>query len=100
MGTGGRTGTPPEGLLYGSEYTREMLNEAIQNENNEYASLIANSEHGTNIAAAAAGRIIEEDNFSGAAPLAELVVVKLKQAEKYIQGLLQDFRRGGCFSGK
>lgn len=76
-----RTGTPPEGLLYGSEYTREMLNEAIQNENNEYASLIANSEHGTNIAAAAAGRIIEEDDFSGAAPLAELVVVKLKQAK-------------------
>ncbi len=76
-----RNGTPPEGFMYGSEYTEEMLNEALKTNGDEYDSLINGSGHGTHIAAAAAGRIIEEADFSGVAPLAELVVVKLKQAK-------------------
>lgn len=80
-----RSGTPPEGFMYGSEYTREMLNEAIRSESSEYDSLITGSGHGTHIAAAAAGRIIEEADFSGVAPLAELVVVKLKQAKNILR---------------
>ncbi len=81
-----REGTPPEGFLYGSEYTREDINTAIRmNQDGTYDSnvnsLANDSEHGTTIAGAAAGRIIEEEDFSGAAPLSELVVVKLKEAK-------------------
>lgn len=94
-----RSGTPPEGIAYGTEYTREQINEALRNETrgnestdnetieNENSTgnvslLAADSEHGTAIAAAAAGREVEEADFSGAAPLAELVVVKLKEAKQ------------------
>ena len=37
--------------------------------------------HGTRSAATAAGYRIEKDNFCGAAPEAEIVIVKLKQAK-------------------
>ncbi len=84
-----REGTPPEGFVYGSEYSREMINEAIGVKESRIDSLIDDSGHGTAIAAAAAGRIIEEKDFSGAAPLAELVVVKLKQAKN----IFRDFYR-------
>ena len=84
-----RNGTPPEGFVYGSEYSREMINEAISTGGNELDSLIDSNGHGTAIAAAAAGRIIEDKDFSGVAPLAELVVVKLKQAKN----IFKDFYR-------
>lgn len=84
-----RNGTPPEGFVYGSEYSREMINEAISTGGNELDSLIDGNGHGTAIAAAAAGRIIEDKDFSGVAPLAELVVVKLKQAKN----IFKDFYR-------
>lgn len=84
-----RSGTPPENFAYGSEYSREMINEAINNGGDELDSLIDRSGHGTAIAAAAAGRIIESQDFSGVAPLAELVVVKLKQAKN----IYRDFYR-------
>lgn len=84
-----RNGTPPEGFVYGSEYSREMINEAISTVGNELDSLIDGNGHGTAIAAAAAGRIIEDKDFSGVAPLAELVVVKLKQAKN----IFKDFYR-------
>lgn len=84
-----RNGTPPEGFVYGSEYSREMINEAISTGGNGLDSLIDGNGHGTAIAAAAAGRIIEDKDFSGVAPLAELVVVKLKQAKN----IFKDFYR-------
>lgn len=84
-----RNGTPPEGFVYGSEYSREMINEAISTGGDELDSLIDGNGHGTAIAAAAAGRIIEDKDFSGVAPLAELVVVKLKQAKN----IFKDFYR-------
>ncbi|WP_418447143.1 S8 family serine peptidase, partial [Bilophila wadsworthia] len=45
------------------------------------------SGHGTEVAATAAGYSIEKEGFSGAAPEAELVVVKLKQAKRYLRDL-------------
>ena len=89
-----QTGTRPEGFLYGTEWTREEINEALQNindgnrnNNSDNINKIPTDEngHGTFLAAIAAGREDIDRGFSGAAPDAELVVVKLKQSKKYLQ---------------
>lgn len=84
-----RSGTPPDGIIYGTEYTREDINNVLANDTliagdilTGPESLSAGSEHGTSIAAIAAGREVEEADFTGAAPLAELVVVKLKETKQ------------------
>lgn len=75
-----RTGTPPEGRVYGSVITREEINSALEEQ--RPLNLDDPSGHGTRLAAAALG----------AAPDAELVVVKLKQAKPYImeENLFED----------
>jgi len=77
-----RTGPKPEGISYGTEYSGEDINGALNNGETGPESLIAGSEHGTGIAAIAAGMENEENGFSGMAPDAELVIVKLKEAKK------------------
>ena len=79
-------GTPPEPYFYGQEYTQEMLNEALVNQN----PLLVVPEndpvgHGTAVASIAAGSIDPESGFSGAAPYADLAVVKLKEAKQYLR---------------
>ena len=79
-------GTPPENYFYGQEYTQEMLNEALTNEN----PLLTVPEndlvgHGTAVASIAAGSVNPVTGFSGAAPYAELAVVKLKEAKPYLR---------------
>lgn len=116
-----QTGTRPEGFLYGTEWTREEINEILQNINDgnrnnnsdnidntngkireEFIRNVSEQEgtaignitrklptdengHGTFLAAIAAGREDVDRGFSGAAPDAELVVVKLKQSKKYLR---------------
>ena len=75
-------GTPPYDFLIGQEYTQEQINEALMSE--DPLSIVPvddPSGHGTFLASVAAGR--EEGNFLGAAPDAELIVVKLKKARPY-----------------
>ena len=81
-----QTGTPPEGFYYGSEYTREQINEALSLENPlEAVPVTDENGHGTRMASAAAGSAINEGiDFLGAAPDADIVVVKLKQAKQYM----------------
>jgi subtilisin family serine protease len=76
-------GNPPDKFYYGSEYTNKEINEALQSEN-PYEIVPSKDElgHGTFLAGVAAGREDDEQNFIGAAPEAELIVVKLKQARK------------------
>lgn len=79
-----QTGTPPEGLQYGTEYTREDIDRALKSEN-PYGIVPSRDElgHGSNMAAVAAGSL--DDSYIGAAPEAELVVVKLKQCKQYLR---------------
>ena len=81
-----QTGTPPRGLAYGSEYTEEMINEALRSET---PLAIAPSEdetgHGTYAASLAAGSAEPGQQFLGAAPEASIAVVKLKQAKQYLR---------------
>lgn len=81
-----QNGTPPEGFAYGSEYTEEMLNEALRSESPlEIVPSTDDTGHGTFTASLAAGGGNPEENFLGAAPEATLAVVKLKTAKQYLR---------------
>lgn len=76
----------PEFSLYGTEYTREQLNEALRAENP--LDIVPSTDeigHGTMVAGIAAGNEVPGSNFVGVAPDTELVVVKLKQAKRYLR---------------
>lgn len=76
----------PEDFFYGTEYSREQINEALQSDNP--LSIVPVTDevgHGTMVAGIAAGNTVPESNFSGVAPDTELVVVKLKQAKPYLK---------------
>lgn len=76
----------PEDTYYGTEYTREQINEALLTENPlNIVPVTDEIGHGTMLAGVAAGNAVPESNFSGVAPDAELVVVKLKQAKPYLK---------------
>lgn len=82
-----QSGTPPEGFYYGSVYTREDINRALQSEN-PYSYVPSRDEigHGSALAAVAAGsRLGNGLGYIGAAPDADIVVVKLKQAKRYLR---------------
>lgn len=81
-----QTGTPPEGFEYGSEYTNEMINEALASEDplSVVPSTDANG-HGSVMASLAAGSPIENNSFVGAAPDCQIAVVKLKEAKQYLK---------------
>ena len=71
---------------YGMFYSREQIDDALGRENPE--SVVPESDeigHGTFFASVAAGSKDEENDFIGAAPECELVVVKLKPAKQNIR---------------
>ncbi|BAL01819.1 peptidase S08 family protein [Oscillibacter valericigenes Sjm18-20] len=75
-------GTPPQGFFIGTEYSNEQINEALQSEAPyEIVPQRDTDGHGTFLASVAAGR--ETGSFLGAAPDAELVVVKLRKARPF-----------------
>ena len=77
-----------EKIPFGREFNRGEIEQALSAENPwEVVPSMDKSGHGTEVAATAAGYSIEKEGFSGAAPEAELVVVKLKQAKRYLRGL-------------
>ena len=69
----------PEGTLFGSEFTREEINEAIRN--NDSSLTIDNIGTGTIAAGIACGNGRLNPQYRGVAPNSELIVVKLKQYE-------------------
>lgn len=80
------TGAPPEGFFIGTEYANEQINRALKAENP--FDVVPSRDvdgHGTFLASVAAGR--EDGDFIGAAPDAELIIVKLKRARPYGLGL-------------
>lgn len=79
-------GTPPEGILYGAEYTEEEINQALAAEN-PYDVVPSRDEdgHGTFLAGVACGGEDAANDFIGAAPNAKIAVVKLKGAKQYLR---------------
>lgn len=82
-----QSGVPPAGFYYGTEYSREEINRALQAED-PYSIVPSRDEngHGSAMASVAAGsRIGNGISFVGAAPDADIVVVKLKEAKQYLR---------------
>lgn len=79
-------GTPPEGILYGTEYTEEDINRALTAENpHEIVKTIDSTGHGTFLTGVAAGSEDPVNDFTGAAPEAKIIIVKLKPAKKFLR---------------
>ena len=77
---------PPQDFQYGSVFTEEDINEALKSE--DPLSIVPSMDengHGTLLAGIAGGNMIEEEDFSGVAPLCELAIVKMKQAKEYLK---------------
>ncbi len=93
-----RSGSPPENFLYGSLYTREDINRAI-NSDNPYDIVPVRDEdrHGSRIASVVAGSPLE-NGFRGVAYNAEIVVVKLKPAKQYLKEYYQVAEDVACYS--
>ena len=80
-------GPPPEGFLYGTEYTREQINRALEAEN-PYSVVPSRDEngHGSAMAGVAAGSNVRTGRqYLGAAPNADIVAVKLKESKQYLR---------------
>lgn len=81
-----QTGRMPEGIQYGSVYSREEINEALRSA--DPLSVVPSQDlegHGTQIAGIAAGTLDENTGWIGAAPLADIAMVKLKPAKQYLK---------------
>lgn len=76
----------PQGFLYGTEYTQKEINEALEQEHpRELVPVTDEDGHGTMLASIACGSEDLQAGFTGAAPYAELLVVKLKPAKPYLK---------------
>lgn len=82
-----QSGNLPEGFEFGSEFTNEQIQEALNSENP--LSIVPSTDtngHGTAMASVAAGsRYQGNGSFIGAAPDCDIVVVKLKEAKPYLR---------------
>jgi subtilisin family serine protease len=79
-------GTPPWNFQYGTEYTSDDINLALGSDNPyEVVPSVDEIGHGTFLSGIAAGGDIDVEEFVGAAPDAEIIMVKLKPAKKYLR---------------
>jgi len=77
---------PPEILGYGAEYTKEDIDRALASD--DPLSIVPSQDtegHGTFLAGVACGNIMQEQGFSGIAPLASICMVKCKQAKQNLR---------------
>ncbi len=84
-------GPLPEGLLYGTEYKKDLIDAALLSENpRQIVPSYDENGHGTAIASVAAGSAISGGlRFTGAAPEADIVVVKLRQVKPHLRRYYQ-----------
>lgn len=81
-----QTGTPPMLYPYGSVYKSDDINKALNSEKPE--QIVPEYDeigHGTAMAELAAGTMYEGTEYGGAAPDADIAVVKLKEAKEYLR---------------
>lgn len=88
----------PEGFNFGTEYTQLQLNLALASDNplSVVPSFDENG-HGTYLAGIVAGTRSEENDFTGVVPDAELLVVKLKPAKKFLKDFFCIPEDATCF---
>ncbi len=77
---------PPQAQGYGTVYTREQINEALQSEDPlELVPSTDTNGHGTMVAGIAGGSEDTANDFTGVAPDSEFAIVKLKPAKQYLK---------------
>lgn len=82
-----QSGAPPQGFLYGTEYTEADINRALRSPD-PFEIVPSRDEvgHGTAMASVAAGsRLNGGAAFLGAAPDARIVVIKVKNCKQYFR---------------
>ena len=84
---------------YGNEYSREEIDEALSSDN-PYSVVPSADEngHGTFLASLAAGGVDEEESFTGVAPEARILVVKLRQAKQNLRDYMLINDSALCYS--
>ncbi len=92
------SGDPPTSRGYGTDYSREQINQALQSED-PYQLVPSRDEngHGTMVAGIAGGSPVPESDFTGVAPGVEFIVVKLKQAKKVFRDFFYIPDQAVCF---
>lgn len=84
-----QSGNPPEGYFYGTQYSKEQINLALQNDNPlEIVPSTDENGHGTMLAGIAGGNEVPESDFYGVATDSEFVIVKMKPMKKYLKDFL------------
>ena len=82
-------GPPPDGFPIGTEYTNAQINEALQSD--DPFSIVPSTDedgHGTAMASAAAGKSTSYSAFfQGAAPDADIVMVKCREGKQYLKAV-------------
>lgn len=79
-------GSPPDGFAYGSVYDRAQINRALASEDPHTIVPETDTEgHGTFLSGIIAGSASKDGMFIGAAPGADIAVVRLKQAKDYLR---------------
>ena len=79
-------------LGYGTEYTKEQIEEALKSDvPQQKVPSKDESGHGTFLAGLIAGNEDNETGFSGIAPNAGLIVVKLRKAKDYLNEYLKQY---------
>ncbi len=79
-------GTPPETFTFGTEYSQETINTALNSD--DPLSVVPSTDtngHGTSIASVIAGTPSLLESFSGIVPQSDLVIVKLKEAKENLK---------------
>lgn len=88
----------PDNAYFGTEYGRDQINQALASENPfEIVPSRDVNGHGTRMAGIAAGNDMEDAEFFGVAPDAELIVVKLRQAKQSLRDFFLIPENVECF---
>lgn len=91
-------GTPPMGFFYGSEFRKDLINQALRLDDPfSLVSTVDTNTHGTFVASVAAGSLNIEEQFVGAAPESSIAVVKLKEAKSYLRDFYQIKADAPCY---
>ena len=91
-------GRLPTDFFYGTEYTRTDINLAL--ETDDPFSLVPTRDlegHGTYMAGIAAGNEVPEEGFSGMAPLADIIMVKCKEAKQNLKSFYKIDSDAPCY---
>jgi subtilisin family serine protease len=91
-------GVPPEGFKFGSEYSKDLIDLALQTDApHVIVPSVDTNGHGTAIASIAAGNANKEKNVTGVAPDAKLIIVKLKGAKRNLRRLFNVPEGAVCY---